>query len=394
MNRGSASAPLVAHVVFRLDVGGLENGLVNLINSAEGARYRHAIICLKAATEFRRRLRRDDVEIISLGKREGTDLPALRRFHSVLRKLRPDIVHTRNSGTLECLVVAALAGVRHRVHGLHGWDVEDIDGTNRKHRLRQLLCRPFVERYTAVSKHLANWLHEHIGVPTDRICQIYNGVDTSRFRGEQGNDRRNVLPPGFATPESLVIGAVGRMEVVKDPLNLVKAFVKLLQDHPHERGRLRLVYVGGGSLRDAALQLLQSAGIADCAWLPGSRDDVPDLLRSFDIFVLPSLNEGISNTILEAMASELPVVATDVGGNRELVVPDVTGLLVPAGDPDTLAAALSRYTADRDLAARHGQAGRARVEREFSLRGMVARYIALYDGLLGIQAGRLATGDI
>jgi sugar transferase (PEP-CTERM/EpsH1 system associated) len=394
MNAPAAPAPLVAHVVFRFDVGGLENGLVNLINDPQSARYRHAIVCLTGATDFRRRLRRSDVEIVSIGKRSGTDTAALRRVFSALRRLRPDIVHTRNSGTLECLPIAALAGVRHRIHGMHGWDVEDLDGTNRKHRLRQWLARPFVERYTAVSRHLASWLEGTIGVPPSRITQIYNGVDTTRFQAGRDPERREVLPRGFASPEALVIGGVGRMEVVKDPLTLVRGFLALLQQRPADRDRLRLVYVGGGSLRDSALGLLAQSGAADCAWLPGSRDDVPELLKAFDIFVLPSLNEGISNTILEAMACELPVVATAVGGNRELVQADVTGLLVPPRHVDSLADALGRYAGDRELAARHGAAGRARVEREFSLRGMVGRYIELYDSLLGTRADRLATGDI
>ena len=110
---------------------------------------------------------------------------------------------------------------------------------------------------------------------------------------------------------------------------------------PADRARLRLVYLGHGPLHDEVCALLASHGLADQAWLPGGRDDVADLLPGFDLFVLPSLGEGISNTILEAMACTLPVVATDVGGNPELVTAD-TGILVPSADPDALAAAIAR----------------------------------------------------
>jgi glycosyltransferase involved in cell wall biosynthesis len=123
--------------------------------------------------------------------------------------------------------------------------------------------------------------------------------------------------------------------------------------------------------------------MAELAWLPGERDDIPDILRGLDCFVLPSLAEGISNTILEAMACGLPVVATDVGGNRELLEPGVTGELVPAADPAALAEAILGYAADPLRARQAGRAGRELVERCFSMDSMTRAYRNLYDRLLG-----------
>lgn len=130
--------------------------------------------------------------------------------------------------------------------------------------------------------------------------------------------------------------------------------------------------------------------MSELAWMPGARDDVPDLLRGLDVFVLPSRTEGICNTILEAMASGLPVVATDVGGNPELVVPDRTGLLVPPSSPEALAAALVRYAGDPALRRGHGAAGRARVLAEFSLDAMIEAYLSNYEALLARRQGMRA----
>jgi glycosyltransferase involved in cell wall biosynthesis len=136
---------------------------------------------------------------------------------------------------------------------------------------------------------------------------------------------------------------------------------------------------------------LREAGLAERAWLCGERADVPDILRSLDLFVLPSLAEGISNTILEAMATGLPVVATRVGGNAELVDDGRTGTLVPAADADAMASAMVDYAADAGRARAHGLAGRERALARFSLERMVQDYEALYDRLCAPRAAPVAT---
>jgi sugar transferase (PEP-CTERM/EpsH1 system associated) len=379
----AAVAPLVAHVIHRLDVGGMENGLVNLINHMPPERYRHAIVCLTDYTDFRLRLHRPDVECYALHRRAGKDIALYGRMWRLLRNLRPAIVHTRNLAALEMLVPAALAGVRHRVHGEHGRDVTDLDGTNRTYVLLRRLLRPFAHRYVALSQDLEEWLRVRIDIAPDKLVRVCNGVDMQRFRPAPAI--RPALPvPGFAAPDTFVIGSVLRMEPVKDPMNLVRAFVQLLARAPRLRARVRLALIGDGTLYTEAERELVRAGLRDLAWLPGKRNDVPELLRSFHVFALPSLAEGISNTVLEAMASGLPVVATRVGGSPELVVDGETGLLVPRADPTALAQALRRYADDPQMSVRHGAAARARCEREYSLTAMVNRYVALYDELLGV----------
>ena len=173
------------------------------------------------------------------------------------------------------------------------------------------------------------------------------------------------------------------MQAVKDQVTLTRAFIQALETHPLLRRRLRLVLIGDGPLRASCRSLLQAAGVVDLAWLPGERGDVHELMRGLHCFVLPSLAEGISNTILEAMASGLPVIATGVGGNADLVAHTKTGLVVQAADVTAMAQAISGLALAPEEAAAMGRAGRMRAEAQFSLQAMVAAYGELYDHHLG-----------
>jgi len=381
MTAATDPRPLIAHVVFRFDVGGLENGVVNLINHLPERKWRHAVIAVDdIAPAFRARVRRGDVTYVALRKPPGYLLWRYPQLVRLFRALRPDIVHTRNLAALEATVPAWIAGVPARVHGEHGWDVHDIDGASNRFRWIRRLYRPFVQRYVALSEQIESYLAGRVGIAREAIVQIYNGVDTARFHAPAGADARACLP--FAGRDLFVVGTVGRMQPVKDQLSLVRAFLRLIGRSEEARRRLRLVIVGDGSVRSQAQRELEEGGAHDLAWLPGSRDDIPELMRSFDLFVLPSLSEGISNTILEAMASALPVVATRVGGNAELVQDGSTGALIGPQDVDGLAAVIERYFENAALARQHGIAGRRLVEQRFSIDSMVAAYGSVYEDLL------------
>lgn len=377
--------PLILHLLYRFDTGGLENGIVNLINHMPESAYRHAVVALTEVTSFRERIVRRDVEFVSLHKPPGQGLWLYPKVHALFRRLRPDIVHTRNLAALEMQVPAWTARVPVRIHGEHGRDVGDLDGSNVRYQRLRRVYRPFVHRYVALSRDLAGYLENKVGVPGERIAQIYNGVDLTRF------DAGRVQAPAdypFASPGLWCLGTVGRMQEVKDTVQLARAFVLLLQQQPALAETLRLVMVGDGPLRAQAQAVLDSAGVAHLAWLPGDRSDVPAILGALDCFVLPSLAEGISNGILEAMASGLPVVATAVGGNPELVQEGRTGLLVPPADLQALASALLSLATDPERAAGMGDAGRRRAVDTFSLPAMVDAYRSMYDRLLASSRGQ------
>ncbi len=378
--------PLVAHVVHSLRVGGLENGLVNLINRIPAERYRHAVICLKDYDHFAERIERDDVPLLALDKREGKDPALYARLWRTLRQLRPDIVHTRNLAALEAQIPAWLGGTPARIHGEHGRDMGDLTGANRRYRRMRRMVRPLVHHYIPLSRDLEVYLRDAVGVAPERMTRITNGVDVERFQPDP-RARGKLLAEAGWDADDVIAGWVGRMEPVKNPLALVEAVAHLQDGHPGGKRRLRLALVGGGSQSDAVVRAVHEAGLEQDVWLPGSRNDVPHLLAGMDLFALPSLAEGISNTVLEAMAAGVAVVATDVGGNAELIAPEESGLLVPPGDPVALAEALVRYRDEPALVADHGAAARRRAIEHFSIDGMVSAYAATYDRVLA-QVGR------
>lgn len=365
---GVARPLRIAHLVYRFDCGGLQNGMVNIIRGLPAHLFEHTVISLTDSTEFRRRLP-DNVPVVELHKPPGNNPAYLYRIWKMLRTGHFDVFHTRNLPCLEGQLAGFLAGVPARVHGEHGWDVSDLHGTARRYRLLRKAFRPLVGRYVVVSRQLQDYLDREIGIDPARVSRICNGVDATRFRPRQGG-----LPL-----EPFVVGSVGRLEEVKDYETLARAFALLAAESPVAP---RLHLVGDGSRREAISAYLRGRGLLPLVELAGERADVPEQMQRFSVFVLPSRAEGISNTILEAMASGLPVVATAVGGNGELVAEGETGSLVPAQDPDRMAEALLCYASDAALRQTQGAAGRRRVEHGFSLDGMVARYTAMYDQLL------------
>ena len=257
------SRPLIAHIIYRLDVGGLENGLINLINHTP--QFRHAVICMTEYTEFSRRITHSEVNLYALHKRAGQDIGVYIRLWRLLRRMRPDIVHTRNLSSLEAQLPAFLAGVTRRVHGEHGWDVYDIDGSNLKYQWLRRFYRYIIQCYIPLSDELEHYLRHRIKVRTKDIMKIYNGVDTHHFHPALAK-RQNLPVAGFAVPDAVIIGTVGRMQAIKDPLNLVHAFIQLSQRNHLNRDRLRLVMIGDGPLRREALDKLKAAGLSHYAW--------------------------------------------------------------------------------------------------------------------------------
>lgn len=367
----------IVHIVHRFDTGGMENGMVNLFNTLPPQRYRHTVVALTDYSDFRHRITAQPVEFHALHRAPGHGLGWMLRLWALLRRLKPDLVHTRNLAAMEAQFVVAAAGIRATVHGEHGRDIFDLYGQNRKYNLLRRAARPFVSNYIAVSRDLEAWLRSTVGVPPRKLHQIYNGVDSVKFHPRAG------VRPESAHPDSIVFGSVGRMVGVKDYPTLTRAFIRLVREQPERAMRARLAIIGEGPARAECQALLQQADLAHLAWMPGERHDIDAIMHMFDVFVLPSKNEGISNTLLEALASGLPVVATAVGGNVELVTDGVNGTLVPAGDEVGMAQALLAYLDDPARIAEHGGNARRHAEQHFSIAAMAEAYARVYDQTLG-----------
>lgn len=372
--------PLVMHVIHHLVIGGMENGLVNLINHLPEQEFRHVVVCVEDFSNFRSRITRTDVDVIAL-HRSRTGAMALRRsLYRLCVQLRPAILHSRNQSGLDALLPAFLARVPARVHGEHGWDVNNIDGRQWKPALLRRLHAPLVSRYVAVSRDLSRFLVDRVGIGGARVTTICNGVDTERF--SPGPVPAGLeLPPHFLHEGVIRIGTVGRLQPVKDQGTLAEAVAALLRRRPELRPRVRLVFVGDGPSRNELTQRVRVLGLEDLTCFAGASHEVQGWLRAMDVFVLPSLNEGISNTLLEAMATGVPTLATAVGGNVELVQEGQGGGLFAPGDVAALAAKLALYLDDPALRLRDAALARRRAEELFSLQTMVAGYRGLYRSL-------------
>lgn len=376
-----SAAPLVVHVVHSLAVGGLENGVINLVNHVGGG-LRHVIVCLTEEGAMRPRLA-PEIAVFTLGKRPGQDPGAFLRLVSLLRRLQPSIVHSRNWAAFDAVPAARLAGVSRVVHGEHGRDIADPEGRNTRRNWIRRRFAPLVSHFVAVSRDLERWLREEVRVPAAKVSTIHNGVDLSRFSPSDRREARKALGLPADVP---MICAVGRLDPVKDQVGLVRAFAGLLPAHPEAV----LLIAGEGPCRDDLTRVIAELTLAGHARLLGECRDVPRVLAATDLFALPSIAEGMSNTLLEAMAAGLPVVATWVGGNSELVEDGVTGRLVPSRNPIALRDAMAAYLDDPHLRALHGKASRERAAQCFSLDQMCEEYLSLYRRLLpaGAREGR------
>ena len=381
-----APRPRVLHVMDSLAVGGMEQTLLGLVERTRD-RFEHHICCLRDLGARPQRFEAAGAAITFIGKRPGQNWGMPLRIARVCRGLRPHIVHTRNWGAIDGALAARLARVPVVIHGEHGRDTGAYAARERRcDRVRRLLF-PFLDRIVVVSKHLERWLREEIGVQAHKAALILNGVDTDGFR--PGADRDRLRREHGYEPSQVVIGAVGRLHAVKDFPTLIAAFETVLRRQPEAR----LVIVGDGPERESLSDEIRRRRLPHAARLAGHQDDVRDWLAAMDLFVHPSLMEGTSNAILEAMGVGLPVVATRVGGTPEVVQGGVTGCLVDAGDVTALAEAISSYVQTPAMREDHGRAGRERVMEHYPLARMVRAYGALYDGELlrrRVRAGETA----
>lgn len=372
-----SNSPLhIAHFVHSFATGGLENGIVNLINMLPAAEYKHTIICItNHDKEFFSRITSGNVQIIDLNKPPGKGIAWLVSCWKLLRKLRPDVCHTRNLSALEAQIPAFLSGVSYRIHGEHGWDISDIGGISRKNQVIRTLLKPLVNEYVALSLESVGYLRNKIQVKNEKINHICNGVDVNKFTTERGC---LILPKDFSDSSSLIFGTVGRLAEVKNQTFLLRAFLQFWKNNADIQQNLKLVIVGDGVLLDSLKAMLVGSDAESAVWFAGRRDDVADLMKQFDVFVLPSLAEGISNTLLEAMATGLPIIATNVGGNEELILPaHKLSNIVDVNNVNQLVNAMSLYL--NEQAKKENEVVREHCVENFSLETMVSKYHGLYQ---------------
>ncbi|MGH1374015.1 MAG: TIGR03088 family PEP-CTERM/XrtA system glycosyltransferase [Cellvibrionaceae bacterium] len=382
MNETQVEPTLIAHIVYSLDTGGLENGLVNLINRGTNDEFKHMVICLTNSGRFSRRITVANVPIIELRKPAGHSLKTYRQLRRIIQRYRPQIIHSRNLAALESQVATlGLLGVR-RVHGEHGRDINDPQGTNWKYNALRRVSRLWIHQYFAVSRELSEWLTGRIGVPQERIVQQCNGVDCRDFSPRSGvNDPLPEIPSEFSGATHKIIGTVGRLVPIKDQITLIRAFSQAYSRLSEQGISAKLLIVGDGPLKPSLQREAEDLGIAEHCWFTGDRSDVNALLKRMDVFVLPSIAEGVSNTLLEAMATGLPVISTAVGGAPDIIEPSINGHLVSVGDTHAIASLIAKILSDSENSTL-GDRARDKVDSEYSWPVTINRYLEVYRSLL------------
>lgn len=359
---------VITHVVENLNRGGLERAVIDLVRAQVALGHRCQVVCL-----FGRGLLADELEAIGVAvhaceKRRGIDVRAMRRLRHLMRDHATHVLHTHNA-TAHYHAVAAAIGlpIRCTVNTRHGMGA--LDTGSRRERLYRLTMGR-TDAVVTVCDAARRELAASGALPSDKLIVIPNGIRVGCFATADASARAALVAELGLPAATRVIGTVGRLNWAKDHASLIRAFAALLRSD----GQCALVIVGDGSLRTELQALVDSEGVTGRVFLLGDRSDVAECLRGFDVFVLSSLTEGYSIALLEACAAGLPIVATDVGGNREIVRDGVNGLVVAARAPAQLRDALSRLLADKPLAASMGQASREWVLGEGSVAKMAGHY--------------------
>lgn len=358
----------IVHVVYRFGIGGLENGLVKIVTNLP--QHQHTIITLTDADPVQQQRVAAVAQVVCLQKPPGQGFRVLRQIFSLLRHLHPDVVHTRNIGTLDVQFLAFIAGVRGRVHSEHGWDTYDPEGKNPRYRWLRRFSNLYVQRWIGLSEELCTWLVQQIRIHDRKVTRIINGVDTTAIR--PCHNPVDPDAPRFVT--------VSRLSEIKNPLNTVNAFLLFCEHFPDAE----LTVVGDGPLFNQLESVVAASPYRQQVKLVGEQSNVTPYLQAADVFLLGSSKEGISNTILEAMAAGLPVIATEVGGNAELVEEGTTGYLVRPDTPVALCQAMLKMSKNPQLRERFSLEARLRAERQFSIQRMVDAYQDAYAGVARI----------
>jgi sugar transferase (PEP-CTERM/EpsH1 system associated) len=360
-----------------LRMGGTELGVVKLVNALSAQHFLGAVCSSRPADEAVRQMLDPRIPLFEFDRRDGNDPRFVMQLARVFRRERPDIVHSHSWGTLcEGLAAARLARVPVFIHGEHG-----TMETRPRNITIQRWAWARADAVLSVSSRLADDLARTIGFPRQRIHVIRNGIDTNRFHPHNRLDARRAF--GLAESD-LVLGSIGRLVPVKDHSTFVESLAVL-----RSRGlRCKALVAGDGPLLGELRQQVAAHQLDGDVSFLGNRQDIHTVLAACDIFVLTSTSEGLPNTVLEAMATGLPVVSTHVGGVVELVDDGRTGLLVRPGDPGSLAGALEQLARDHRMRVGMGLAGRQRALDEFSLETMTHAYEEMYSSFFARQAGK------
>jgi glycosyltransferase involved in cell wall biosynthesis len=373
----------VMHVVMDLEIGGGQASILTALQSHNPEAFNVTICCIGRAGALAKKAEQMGGSVLSLDRqRLKNDLGILWELMRLMRYRQIDVVHTH----LYCRsnvygrAAAALARVPVKVATEHG----GIAVRTRKRWLADHVLERFTDGFIAVSRAVKENMVQQQGVPAHKIRVIHNGVDPYQFRVRES---QTVARQALGLPVGIpVIGCIGRLELIKGHSYLVDAMIQIRARLP----QAVLLVVGAGTAQAALREQVRKRGLSGVVLVVGGQQDIRPFLQAMDLFVLPSLDEGFGIALLEAMAMELPIVASNVGGIPEVVDNGKTGVLVSPRDSDALAQAIVALLKHEEKRHRMGMLGRERVLSRFTAQHSASQLEALYESLLRAKGIRLS----
>jgi sugar transferase (PEP-CTERM/EpsH1 system associated) len=372
-NRNTGSLRII-HVINSLGVGGAERGTLKVMEGLDAQHFDQNLCTIRGADPQLAYSPLLKDRLLMAGQAKPGFQFLLFQLVSIFRNRKPHIVHSRNWGAIEAVLAGRIAGVPVVIHSEHGYELDMLSGLPLRRRALRRACYPMCDAVFTVSRQLQEYHGAQVGISPKQIRVIPNGVDTrlyapDEYRRQQARERF-----GFA-PEHFVLGSVGRLVPIKGHDTMLRAGEVLLERNKN----VRLLIVGAGPELERLRSYVESSPLLkNRVVFAGAISDVAECYHAMDVFVLPSICEGMSNTLLEGMASGLPCVATNVGGNPELVSHGQEGFLFSPGDVSQLAGFVQQIDNDGILRARLAAAARQRAVSCFSLERMMAAYTNLY----------------
>jgi len=384
IRRASGSGVNITHFVETLNRGGLERVVIDLVRAQLDEGYRCQVVCLFECGSLATELVEWGVPVVSCDKRRGLDMRAILRARRFIRSHATEVLHTHNAISHYYAVLAS-RGLRLRrvVNTRHGMGatraVAQRDSRSyswRDNRLEWLYGKSmrFTDIVATVCETARREFAQRPDVPAQKLVAIPNGIRVDKFHPASAEARQR-LRIALGLPQGIrLAGFVGRLTWAKDHATLIRAFRRVREQLPETA----LALIGDGPLKSELMDLAKAEGIAGQVLFLGDRSDIPELLPGLDLFVMSSVTEGYSIALLEACAAGLPIVATKVGGNAEIVHEGVNGKLVIERDPAELAQVIVALLADGECAGAMGRAGRDWVLEQGSFRTMAKRYARIY----------------
>ena len=359
----------VMHVIEDLGVGGLERVVVTICRNIDRSRFEPSVLVLRGSGVLEAELAPLKIEVIDIGGAPGKgDYFAFRKVAREARQRRIDVFHTHNSLPLfDAFAAARLTGVRGHVHTDHARNFPD----KLRYMVAEHVVSYFLDQIVAVSDDTKKNLVHYEKISPSRITVIPNGIDGERFT--QPVDVAAVRA-ALGVSTGPVIGLAARLTEQKGVIYLLQAVVQLREQYPG----LQVLIAGSGDQEDYLKRAAAELGVANAVQFLGMRLDMPELVRAFDVYVIPSIWEGLPMALLEAFAAGTPVVASDVGGVGKVIRHRENGSLVPARDPAALAAELAHVLAHAELRKQYRATARRTFEDSYSAEAMTRRYEAIY----------------